>query len=275
LLHVIDNQNGVTISNGDRQIQVRRSKMNPNQTVETSPQVYARTAGLLYLIVILGGIFAEIIVRDRLVVHGDAAATAHNIMTHELLYRVGFAVEIFYCACNVPLILIFYKLFKPVNRNLTLLVVLFSVVGTAIESVSLLAHFAPLVFLGNGHQLSAFTPEQLQAWSYLSLQFFEYGFCTALVFFGFYCLAMGYLIFRSTFLPRIIGVLLAIQGLCYLVNSFANFLVPEFAKHFFPILAASGIAEVSFCLWLLVMGVNVKKWNEVSIKRGRRAPTEI
>jgi len=86
---------------------------------------------------------------------------------------------------------------------------------------------------------------------------------------------MGYLIFRSTFLPRIIGVLLAIQGLCYLVNSFANFLAPEFAKHFFPILAASGIAEVSFCLWLLVMGVNVKKWNEVSIKHGRRAPTGI
>jgi len=239
--------------------------MKSDQSAGATSKVYAHIAGLLYLIVIIGGIFAEIFVRGRLVVHGDAAATAHNIMTHELLYRSGFAVEIFYCACNVPLMLIFYNLFKPVNRNLTLLVVIFSIVGTAVEAVSLLAHFAPLVFLGNGHQLSAFTKEQLQAWSYLSLQFFEYGFCTALVFFGCYCLAMGYLIFRSTFLPRIIGVLLAIQGVCYLINSFANFLTPEFAKHLFPILAASGLGEISYCLWLLVMGVNVTKWNKVNM----------
>lgn len=249
--------------------------MSSNQNIAASPQVYARIAGLLYLIVIIGGVFAEIMVRDRLVVHGDAAATAHNIMTHELLYRSGFAVEVFYCACNVPLILIFYNLFKPVNRDLTLLVVYFSLAGTAIEAVSLLAHYAPLIFLGKGHQLSAFTPEQLQGWAYLSLRLFEYGFCIALVFFGFYCVAMGYLIFRSTFLPRIIGVLLAFQGLCYLVNSFANFLAPEFARNFFPILAAAALGEVSFCLWLLVKGVNPTKWKEVSRKAVSDATTEI
>jgi hypothetical protein len=102
------------------------------------------------LIVIVGGIFAEILVRGRLVVHGDAAATAHNILAHELLYRLGFAVEVFYCACNVPLALIFYNLFKVVNKNVSLLMVFFDLVVTAIESVSLLAHFAPLVFLGAG-----------------------------------------------------------------------------------------------------------------------------
>ena len=93
---------------------------------EASPRLKARIAGLLYLIIIVGGIFAEIFVRGRLVVHGDAAATAHNIVTHELLYRLGFAAEIFYCACNVPLILIFYDLFKVVNRSAALLVVFFS-----------------------------------------------------------------------------------------------------------------------------------------------------
>ncbi len=187
--------------------------MSLTQNFKTSPQIYARTAGLLYLVVIAGGIFAEIMVRGRLVVSGDAAATAHNIMAHELLYRLGFAAEVFYCACNVPLILIFYRLFKPVNRNLTLLVVIFSIIGTAVESASLLAHFAPLIFLGGGHQLSAFSAGQLQDFAYTSLQLFKYGFSVALVFFGFYCITMGFLIFRSTFLPRIIGILLAFQGL--------------------------------------------------------------
>jgi len=229
---------------------------------EASPRTKARIAGLLYLIVIVGGIFAEVLVRGQLVVHGDAAATAHNIVTHELLYRLGFAVEVFYCACNVPLILILYDLFKIVNRSAALLVVLFSLVGTAVESVSLLAHFAPLILLGGGRQLGAFTTAQLQAWSYLSLQFFERGFAIALVFFGFYCLAIAYLIIRSTFFPRIIGVLLAIEGLFYLINSFSNFLAPKFAAHFFPFLMASGVAEISLCLWLLVVGVNVQRWKE-------------
>jgi Domain of unknown function (DUF4386) len=230
---------------------------------EASPRLKARIAGLLYLIVIVGGVFAELFVRGRLVASGDAAATAHNIVTHQLLYRSGFAVELFYCACcNVPITLIFYDLFKVVSRSAALLVVFFSLMGTAIESVSLLGHFAPLILLGGGHAMRVFTPEQLQAWSYLSLQLFDYGFGIALVFFGFYCLSLGYLIFRSTFLPRIIGVLLAIEGLCYLTNSFAQFLAPAFAARVFPFLMASAVAEVSLCLWLLVIGVNVQRWKE-------------
>ena len=229
---------------------------------QASPRLKARIAGLLYLIVIAGGIFAELFVRGRLVVPGDAAATAHNIVTREMLFRLGFATEVFYCSCNVPLILIFYDLFKVVNRSAALLVVFFSLVGTAIESVSLLGHFAPLILLGTRHYLSAFPVEQLQALAYLSLRLFEDGFAIALVFFGFYCLSFGYLIVRSTFFPRIIGVLLAIEGLCYLINSFANFLAPEFAAHFFPFLMASAVGEVSLCLWLLVAGINVQRWKE-------------
>ena len=185
-------------------------------------------------------------------------------MTHDLLYRLGFAAEVFYCACNVPLILLFYDLFKVVNRSVALLVVFFSLVGTAIESASLLAHFAPLVLLGSQRYLSAFTAEQLQTAAYMSLRLFEYGFAICLVFFGFYCLSLGYLIFRSTFFPRIIGVLLAIQGLLYLTNSFANFLAPGIAARVFPYLAASAVAEISLCLWLIVVGVNVSKWEEQS-----------
>jgi hypothetical protein len=232
------------------------------EPIEASPRFYARIAGLLYLMVIVGGLFAELFVRARLVVHGDAAATAHNIQAHELLYRLGFAVEIFYCACNLPLIFILYDLFKVVNKRVSLVMVFFSLVGTAIESVSLLCHFAPLVILGNGTQLSAFTVEQLQAAAYTSVGLFEYGFAICLVFFGFYCLALAYLIFRSTFFLRIIGVLLAIEGLGYVVNSFTLFLTPGLQARIFPYFMATGIGEIALCLWLLVIGVNVQRWKE-------------
>lgn len=230
--------------------------------ITEAPRLYARIAGGLYLIVILGGLFAEIFVRGRLVVPGDAAATAHNILTHQLLYRLGFAIEAFYLVCNVPLTIIFYALFKVVNRNVALLEAIFGLVSTAIEGVSLLAHYAPLVLLGNGRYLNAFTAEQLQAAAYLSLQLFEGGFAISLVFFGFDCLALAYLIVRSTFLPRIIGVLLAIEGAGYLINSFALFLAPPLQTRIFPYFAATAIAEVALCLWLLVMGVNVQRWQE-------------
>ena len=232
------------------------------QFVGISPRVMARIAGLLYLIIIVGGIFAQIGVRDRLVVSGDAVATAHNIVAHELLYRLGFAVELFYLLCNVPINILLYDLFKVVNRKLAVVMVLFSAVGTAVEGVSLLAHYAPLVFLGKGSYLGAFTTAQLQAAAYVSLRMFDYGFMIALSFFGVFCLILAYLICRSTFFPRIIGGLLAIQGSLYLTNSFAHFIAPEVGARVFPFLAVSGIAEVSFCLWLLVVGVNVQRWKE-------------
>jgi len=242
---------------------------------EASPRVQARIAGFLYLIVIVGGIFAEIFVRGRLVVHGDAAATAHNIATHELLYRWGFAVELFYCAfCNLPITLIFYNLFKVVNKNVALLMAFFDLVVTAIESISLLAHYAPLVFLENGHYLNAFTAEQLQAATYMSVQLFELGFAMSLVFFGFDLFLLAYLIVKSTFFPRIIGVLLGIEGLGYLINSFALFLAPALQARIFPYFAVTAIAEVALCLWLLVMGVNVQRWKEQAIAplRSNEAP---
>jgi hypothetical protein len=230
--------------------------------IETSPRLYARTAGFLYLIVIVGGIFAELLVRGRLVVHGDAAATAHNILAHQMLYRWGFVVELVYCVCNVPLTVIFYNLFKVVNRNVTLMMVILDLVVNTIESISLLGHYAPLLLLGGGHSLSAFTPEQLQALAYVSVELFEHGFAICLVFFGFDCLAMAYLIYRSAFLPRILGLLLAIEGLGYLINSFALFLAPGLQARIFPYFVPTAIAEVALCLWLLVMGVNVQRWKE-------------
>jgi hypothetical protein len=223
----------------------------------------ARIGGMLYLINIVVGFFAIGYVPGVIEVPGDAAATAHNIQAYEMLYRFGLATHIIILLTNIPLAVIFYRLFKAVNRNATLLVVFFTLVGTAIESVNLLNQFAPLIFLKDAHYVSAFTPEQLQSFTYSLLRLTGTGFNIALVFFGFYGISVGYLIFRSTFLPRIIGLFMAIGGLCYIVNSFANFLAPGFAAGLFPyIQIPSGLAELTLCLWLLVMGVNVTKWKE-------------
>ncbi len=164
--------------------------------VGTSPQIYARAAGLLYLIIIVGAMFAEVFVRERLVVSGDAAATARNILAHELLYRFGLAAGVIACICNIPLALIFYEFFKLVNRSLALLMVFFILVLTAIESVNLLNHFAPLILLGGRSYLKVFPAEQLQALAYVSLRLQSAGYNISLAVFGCFCLVIGWLIFR-------------------------------------------------------------------------------
>lgn len=219
-----------------------------DRAVEVWPRLYARIAGVLYLLVIAGGIFAEVFVRARLVVHGDAIATAHNIQAHALLYRLGFFVELLYCVCNVPLILILYHLFKVANKNVALMMLIFGFLANAIEIVSLLADFMPLILFQEGHNLGALTAEQLNAAAYLSVQVFEHGFAISLVFFGFDCLTMAYLIVGSRFLPRTIGVLLAIEGFGYLMNSFALFLAPALQTRILPYFTVTAIAEVALCL---------------------------
>jgi hypothetical protein len=227
-----------------------------------SPRDKARIAGFLYLIIIVGGVFAQIFVRDRLVVSGDPAATANNIASHELLYRLGFSAEVFYLLCSVPLKVLLYQLFKVVNRSVALVMVLFAALGAAIQGVILLAHYAPLVFLGKGAWLSAYSTVQLQAAAYMSLRIFDYGYMIALAFFGCFCLLIGYQVLRSTFFPRFVGALLVIEGVLYLANSFGHFVAPAFGDRVFPFLFVSGIAELSFCLCLLIAGVNAQRWDE-------------
>jgi hypothetical protein len=233
---------------------------------EASPRLLARIAGGLYLIVILGGAFAIGYVPATIVVPGDAAATAHNIQAHELLYRLGIVVHLIILCCNVPLAVIFYDLFKVLNRRLSLLVVFFTLAGTAVEGANLTNQFVPLTLLVGEHSTTystATTAAQLQALAYapIDLQEASYGMYTA--FFSFYGLAIGYLVFRSAFVPRVIGVLLAIGALCYLTYSFASVLSPGFAHHLVPYIQLPSLAgEGSFCLWLLLVGVNVQRWND-------------
>ena len=226
-----------------------------------SPQTYARAVGALYLVIIVGGIFAEIFVRGRLVVSNDAAATAANILANERLFRLGFVAQLIPLLCNMPLIVMFYELMKVVNKRMAMVIVLFSLVGSAVEASMLLTHYAPLVILKHGQKLGM-APDLLQALSSMAMQLQSIGFSIALTFFGGTCLARGYLIFKSGFLPRFIGLFLAVEGIAYFANSFTNFVAPGAARSVFAFLMVTGLAEVFLCLWLLIRGVNVPKWRE-------------
>lgn len=212
--------------------------------------------------IIVAGIFSEIFVRGKLIVWGDPTATANNIMASQLLWRVGIATDIIMHVCDVVLMLVFYVLLRPVNKNLALLVVLFNLIQTAVMVAYKLNVVQTLFLLGTADYLKAFTPQQLHALAYISIRSDGYGFGIGLIFFGFECLVLGYLIFTSGYLPKIIGVLMQIAGLCYLINSMALLLAPPFADMISPaILLPCLIGELTLCLWLIVKGVDITKWN--------------
>ena len=230
-------------------------------TVGASPRQLARIAGGLYLLNIVAGFIAIGLVPAILFVDGDVAATLRNIQANELLYRLSLAAHMIPILCNVPLVVILYDLLKGVNKRLALMMVFYSIVGTAVESANLLHQFTPLVLLDGVQGPHALTADQMQALAYAPLRLQTFGYDIQQVIYAGYLLAAGYLVFRSTFLPRVIGVLLAIGALSYLIYSFASFISPEFAARLVPyIQLPSLVGEGSLCLVLLVIGVNVQRW---------------
>src|ERR1700730_13563928 len=230
---------------------------------EASPRPRARITGVVYLLYFLTAVFAEFFMRG-MVVSGDAAITANNILAHQPLFRLGLATGLIATACYMAVTALFYDLFKPVNRSLSLLAAFFSLVGCAISAFGSLFQLAPFAVLGGSQYLSVFKVEQLRA---LALMFLELNTQSAniyLVLFGFYDLLIGYLIFRSAFLPRIFGVLMSIAGLGWL-----TFLSPPLAHYLSPYILVLGfLAELALCLWLFVMGVNEQRWKEQASAAG-------
>jgi hypothetical protein len=221
------------------------------------PGPRARITGVVYLLYFLTAVIGEFFLRG-LVVDGDAAATANNILAHQPLFRLGFATGLIATACYIAVTALFYDLFKPVSRSLSLLAAFFSLVGCAILAFASLFQLAPLVVLGGSQYLSVFKEEQLRALALMFLELNTQANNICVVFFGVYCLLLGYLIFRSVFLPRILGMGMALAGLGWL-----TFLSPPLANHLSPYNLVLGfLAELSLMLWLLVMGVNVQRWKE-------------
>jgi hypothetical protein len=228
-----------------------------------SPQLYARLAGALYLYIIAAGLFAELFARGKLVVGSDAAATAGNILGNEGVFRLGFSGELLHVTVDIMVAVLLYALLRPVDRHVSLVAALMRVACAIILAVTSLTHFAALRLLKGGDHLSTFSLEQLQQLALLTMKMHGDGYAIALLFFAFACLTLGYLVYRSGYLPKFLGVLMAIAGACYLFNSLMHFLAPALSAHLFSVLFVPiFVAEASLTLWLLVKGVDRAKWEE-------------
>jgi hypothetical protein len=227
----------------------------------------ARIAGLCYLIVIATGLFSEVFVRQAMRVSNDAMATAHNIMNNEMLFRWGFVADMINFVIGLPVILIIYYFFKRTNKLMLQLAVVLVIIQTSIIALNLVNQATPLLLLSDEVYLNSFQDGQLATLSLLSLNIQVQGYAIGLVFFGFYCIIIGFVIFSSGAIPKIIGVLYAIAGFCYLINSFTMFLSKGFENPYFIYLAIPiFIGELSLCLWLLFKGVDTSKLDMESIQ---------
>ena len=230
---------------------------------EASPRFMARMAGVSYLLLTLAGGVALSAGR-KLVVSGDAGATAANILAHKSLFWLGFAGWLIQPAIYLVVTMLFYELFKPVSRRLSLLAAFFSLVGCAMQAVCCVFYAAPSILLNGGHYASVFPAEQLQALAFMLLKLFTQCYNLGLVFFGFYCLLIGYLTYKSTFLPRFLGPLVMLTGLGGL-----TFLWPPLASALLPFNLGTGFGEILLALWFLVAAVDAERWKK---QLGRTVP---
>jgi hypothetical protein len=239
--------------------------------VEASPRRWARVTGAVYLLTMMTGIFAQMVISGRLVAGGDAAATAANIIAHTAVFQAGFAVYLFEMACNVAITALFFELLRPVSRSLSLLAAFFGLVGCAIKTGSRLFYLAPLFVLTKTDELGAFNEAQSQALALLFLEINDQGAAIGLVFFGFFTILKGYLILRSMFLPRLLGVLSIGAGFGWL-----TFMYPPLAHVVAPYVMALGLlGAIPQILWLLIIGVNEQRWREQAAHTGYRDATAL
>ena len=228
-----------------------------------SPVIEARLAGALYGISAVPAGFS-VYVLMKLVVRGDPAATAANILGSEGWFRLGLTADLVGILFFVGAMLCLYELLRPVNRSLALLLLCFSLIGSAIQALDSLQALAALLVLKGGSGLPALAGGQAQALAYLFLRLHTLAYDLALVFFGCSTALMGCLVLRSTFLPRIFGVLLAVDGAAYLVFSLATFLSPPVATRLYPYVpfATALLGEPPLMLWLIIRGVDRPRWEE-------------
>jgi hypothetical protein len=222
-------------------------------------QLVARSAGAFYLVTIVMGVFAELVVRGSVVVRDDAAATAANILARETFYRAGLAADLVMLMSYVAVTVLLYELLKRVGRTLSVLAAMFSLTGIAVLAVNCLNHLSALTLLKNNGYLGAFEPAELQALALNALRMHARAYNISAVFFGPYCVLIGYLVFKSRFLPRIVGVMMAIGGVAYLIGSFTGFIAPALSARLPDVTILGGLAELSLTLWLLVMGVKTSE----------------
>jgi hypothetical protein len=214
----------------------------------------AHSAGYLYLLIIVCGLFSEGYVRLNLLVPGDSAQTAQNIMGSNLLFRFAFVSDLFMVVADVGVAIIFYILLKPVSELVSLLAAFFRLAQAAVIAMNLLNHLSPLLLVGTASKVS-WTPEQLNDLILFFMESHKNGYLISQVFFSFNCAAMGFLLFKSSLFPNWLGVGIALASAVYFIDAIVHFLAPLLVVYVSVLLLIPIVVELSLCLWLIVKGV--------------------
>ena len=223
----------------------------------------ARIAGSLYLLITIAAIVAHFYIPSQIIVPGDAAATANNLTSSGPLFRIGaIGGELVILLSELVLSVLLYVLFRPVSRTLSLVAAVSRLAMTVIHGVNLLNYFFVLLVLGGGGYLAVFQADQLQALAMLFLDAHSFGFTIGIAFLTLHVFLLGFLIYKSGYVPKIFGILFLIAGLGYLIDSFALLLVPGYETTPALISMVIAIAEISFPVWLLVKGAKVEQRQE-------------
>lgn len=228
-----------------------------------SIQKTARFAGVLYLIITIAATITHFYIPSNIIVPGDAAATANNIMMSQTLFRVGgIGSELVVLLSEILLSIVLYLLFRPVNKTLSLLAAVSRLAMTTIHGINLINYFFVILLLSGTGYLAVFEDGQLNALVMLFLDAHSYGFTIGIAFLTLHVFLLGYLIFKSDYLPRILGVLFVLAGIGYLVDSFALLLSSTYTTTPAFLAIPIALAEIAFPLWLLIKGVNVEGWEK-------------
>ena len=229
----------------------------PSQTFLYSPKGYTRTAGIMLLISILAGVFGEIGVTSKLMVPGNPEATTAKIRDFFWLYRLGFASYLLEAICDVTLAFLFYQLLKPVRKDLALLSVLFGLMATSTFAFAELFYFIAAIILAN-NLLPSYSQQQVNELVVLCIKIYGYGGGIFMLFYGIASLLRGYLLFRSWYFPKFLGVLLMIGGACFVLRNFLLVLTPAYASDL--LLVPMLFTMLILAIWFLSKGANVEKW---------------
>jgi hypothetical protein len=232
---------------------------NKKIVIETSPIVYTRIAGIMLLISVLAGAFGEIGVLSKLMVHGDPDATLVKIRTNIGLYRLGFASYLAEAICDVSLTLIFYQLLKPVRKDLSLLAAFFGLMATATFAFAELFYFI-VVIISDGNLLRSISEQQLSELVTLCIKIYGHGAGVFMLFYGIASLLKGYLMFKSGYLPKFLGVLLITAGICFVIRNFILVLAPSYVSDI--LLLPMLLTMLIISIWFLSKGVNLEKWKQ-------------
>lgn len=227
---------------------------------EFSPRRTARLTGLFFLLTILIGVLAQAFISERLIISGNAGRTAANILSNESMFRLGFTLYLIEMSCQIAMTVLFYRLLAPVNKTVALLGLVFGLVGCTIKTLSRLFYFVPLLVLKGAAYSSVFETAQVQALALLLLDVNDRGAAIALAFFGFENVLEGWLMIKSTYFPRVLGIMSVIGGLGWL-----TFLSPSLGYRLFLYVAGVGLLFSLVTIgYLLAVGLNEQRWRQVA-----------